>query len=310
MWRQSRNELQWDCLFVLPFWLETVFRHLGSTGTPLILKVVQDGHLIGIGAFCIDGKTANFLGISDVCDYQDIVSRPGLEPVAVQSFLDYLFDKGIRHLDLRTLHPNSAFIKGLEPLVEKRPQAIEKVVDDVTYETNLPNNWDDFLRQLNGKQRHEVRRKLRRLENHGSYCYHIAGNNGALQNATDLFLKLFQMNREDKAFFMDDAMSIYFRNLIQALSDHQMLRLYFLNVENAPAATVLCFDYNQVRYLYNSGYNAQYQNLSVGVLSKLLSIQAGIEAGCRHFDFLKGNEIYKKRIGGKEVPLYRFKIEL
>lgn len=272
--------------------------------------MVQDGNLIGIGAFCVNGTNVNFLGISDVCDYQDIVSRSGRETVVVHSLLDYLVDHGIKHLDLGTLHPNSAFIKGLDRLVEKQPLAIEKTVDDVTYETKLPKSWDDFLLQLNGKQRHEVRRKLRRLESHGHYGYRIAGNNGALQNATDLFLELFQMNREDKAQFMDDTMSIYFRDLIRALADHEMLRLYFLDVENTPAATVLCFDYNQVRYLYNSGYNAQYQDLSVGVLSKVLSIQTGIEAGCSHFDFLKGSEIYKKRIGGKEVPLYRFKIEL
>ena len=310
VWQQSQAELQWHCLFSLPFWLETVCRCLGSNGTPLILKVVQDGKLIGVGAFSVAGTTAHFLGISDVCDYQDIMTRPGLEPMVVQSLLGYLADHGIQRLDLRTLRPDSAFIKGFDVFAEKNPFSVKKIIDDVTYETALPNSWDDFLRQLNGKQRHEVRRKLRRLTSHGAYAYRMADNNGALFNATDLFLELFQMNREDKARFMDDTMSVYFRDLIQALSDHQMLRLYFLDVENIPAATVLCFDYNQVRYLYNSGYNAHYQNLSVGVLSKLLSIQTGIEAGCRHFDFLKGSEIYKKRIGGTEVPLYRFKIEL
>ncbi len=283
---------------------------MGIQGSALILAVTRDGKLLGVAPFSVEGTTARFLGISDVCDYQDIVTLAGQETLVVQTLLDELAGKGIQRLDLRTLRPDSAFFRGLDALMEKQPITAERVLDDVTYETPLPSSWDDFLLQLNGKQRHEVRRKLRRLEAQGSFAYRVAPNNGALQSATDLFLRLFQMNRTDKARFMNDTMSSYFRDLIKALADHQMLRLCFLEVESHPAATVLCFDYGQIRYLYNSGYDGQYQDLSVGVLSKLLSIQAGIEAGCRHYDFLKGNEVYKKRIGGQEVPLYRCKIEL
>ena len=276
----------------------------------MILSVTLDGRVIGIAPFSVKGDTAYFLGIPDVCDYQDLITLPGHEPQVVQSLLGYLTGQGVKHLDLGTLRPDSALFAGLEPLVAEKRIAVERIAEDVTYETSLPSSWDDFLLQLNGKQRHEVRRKLRRLESQGDFAYHAAADNGQLQQATDNFLQLFQMNRPDKARFMDETMSAYFRDLIKALSDHQMLRLYFLDVGSRPAASVLCFDYGQVRYLYNSGYDEQYQDLSVGVLSKLFSIQAGIEAGCRRFDFLKGSEIYKKRIGGHEVPLYRCKIEL
>jgi CelD/BcsL family acetyltransferase involved in cellulose biosynthesis len=50
--------------------------------------------------------------------------------------------------------------------------------------------------------------------------------------------------------------------------------------------------------------------LSVGIISKVLSIRSGIEAGCRRYDFLKGAETYKKHLGGKEVPLYRCSVML
>jgi len=55
---------------------------------------------------------------------------------------------------------------------------------------------------------------------------------------------------------------------------------------------------------------AQYQELSVGVLCKVFSIEKAIEDGCRRYDFLKGAEVYKKRIGGQELPLYRCRVEL
>jgi CelD/BcsL family acetyltransferase involved in cellulose biosynthesis len=182
--------------------------------------------------------------------------------------------------------------------------------DDVTYGMDLPSHWEDYLMELGGKQRHEVRRKIRRLQVHGPYAYEMAADNRGLEADIDAFLKLFQLNREDKAAFMDRTMSDYFRDLIQTLAGHGMLRLYLLKIDAIDAATVLCFDYNGVRYLYNSGYDAQYHGLSVGILSKVFSIQTGIDAGCRRYDFLKGSEVYKKRIGGVQTPLYRSRIEL
>jgi hypothetical protein len=83
-----------------------------------------------------------------------------------------------------------------------------------------------------------------------------------------------------------------------------------LSVDGEATAGVFCFDYKGIRYLYNSGYNERFKPLSVGVLSKVFSIQKAIEAGCRHYDFLRGPEAYKKRIGGHETPLYQCRLEL
>lgn len=280
--------------------------HLGAKGDPRIFVVSRDGDVVGIAPLSIDDQCAYFLGIPDVCDYQDLIIAPGHEERVVQHLLDHLSKKGIARLDLQTLRPQSTLSEAIEPLEKKSRISIDRQPSDVTYETPLPADWDGYLMQLNGKQRHEVRRKLRRIETHGAYTYRMADCNGDLNDATAQFLRLFQLNRKDKADFMDDTMSAYFGDLVRQLARQQVLRLYFLDVDDRPAATVLCFDYNGIRYLYNSGYDAQFNELSVGILSKVLSIQKGIEAGCHGYDFLKGAEVYKKRIGGKEVPLHRY----
>jgi CelD/BcsL family acetyltransferase involved in cellulose biosynthesis len=222
----------------------------------------------------------------------------------------HLAARGIRRMDLGTLHPDAVALQALNTLASDGAVTMQLSRDDVTFEMDLPSHWEDYLMQLSGKQRHEVRRKIRRLQVHGPYAYQMAADTGGLEAETGAFLRLFQLNREDKAAFMDQTMSDYFRDLIQTLAGHGMLRLYLLKLDDIDAATVLCFDYNGVRYLYNSGYDAQYQELSVGILSKVFSIQTGIDAGCRRYDFLKGSEIYKKRIGGVQTPLYRSRIEV
>lgn len=284
--------------------------HLGANGDPQIFVVARDQEVVGIVPLSLHGKCAYFLGIPNVCDYQDVIALPGREERVVEHLLIHLSKQGIDRMDLQTLRPDAKLCKALEPFEQKSQINITRFPCDVTYEAKLPKDWDSYLMQLNGKQRHEVRRKLRRLEAHGAYTYRMAGTHGDLNDAIAQFVKLFQMNRSDKAEFMDDTMSGYFKALIERLDRQQLLRLYFLEVGDASAAAVLCFDYNGTRYLYNSGYDAGYHDLSVGILSKVLSIRKGIEAGCRVYDFLKGAEVYKKRIGGQEIPLHRYLVEL
>ncbi len=222
----------------------------------------------------------------------------------------HLSAQGIRRLDLGTLHPDAAALQALNALASDGALTMQLSRDDVAYEMDLPPRRDDYLMQLSGKQRHEVRRKIRRLQAHGPYAYRMTTGKEGLEADINVFLKLFRLNREDKAAFLDRTMTDYFRDLIQTLATCDMLRLYLLTIDGIDAAAVLCFDYNDVRYLYNSGYDAQYHGLSVGILSKVFSIQTGIDAGCRRYDFLKGNETYKKRIGGVQTQLYRCRVEL
>ena len=58
-----------------------------------------------------------------------------------------------------------------------------------------------------------------------------------------------------------------------------------------------------ILYPLQQRLRSQYDSLSVGLLSKVFCIKEGIQQGKKRFEFLKGNEIYKQRLGGKEIPL-------
>lgn len=301
----SRSGLAWNCLFVLPFWLQAVWRHLGGGGEPYIVSVHDGTRVVGIAPLAIEDHTARFLGNPDVCDYQDIIVIPGHEEVVMAAVASHLQARGLRRMELQTLRPEAAALRAMKALASRENRVVTVEPEGVTYETALPSAWEDYLMQLSGKQRHEVRRKMRRLESHGAFAYKTAGVDDPLDSAAGHFLRLFQMNRSDKAEFMDAAMAAYFQELIAAAARHGALRLHLLELAHGPVAAVLCFDYGNERYLYNSAYDARYHELSVGIISKVLSIRAGIEAGCRRYDFLKGAETYKKHLGGSEVSLYR-----
>ena len=61
---------------------------------------------------------------------------------------------------------------------------------------------------------------------------------------------------------------------------------------------LFAFESGGVTYLYNSGFEPASSGLAVGLLSKAVSIREAIGRGCREFDFLRGDEEYKRHLGG------------
>jgi len=270
--------------------------------------VRQRDKIIGIAPLSVKEKTASIIGSADVCDYLDFVVAPGMERDFFTVLLDDLRQKGINHLDLRPLRPDSAVLTDLVDTVKERKYDIRCQLEDISLELNLPSTWDEYLQILTPKQRHEVRRKLRRLWEVGKIDYHIVEDSATVHDVMDTFLELFSESREDKATFMTAQMESFFRSVAGTMAEAGLLRLGILELDTKPTAMVMCFDYNDCMYLYNSGYNPRYSALSVGLLSKVLCIKDSIHRGRKRFDFLKGRESYKYHLGGREIPLYSCQI--
>lgn len=174
----------------------------------------------------------------------------------------------------------------------------------------MPATWEAYLATLSRKQRHEVRRKLKRLWEAGKVEHHCFDTDGKDSVLMDTFLRLFALSQEEKADFMTARMESFFRALARAMADIGLLRFGLIEVDSVPAAMTMGFDYNGAHYLYNSAYDPQYNSLSVGLLCKVLCLKESIERGKIKWDFLKGGEPYKYQIGGREIPLYTCQITI
>ncbi len=173
----------------------------------------------------------------------------------------------------------------------------------------LPGSWDAYLATLSKKDRHELRRKLRRLGGAGDVAFREVASTEGLDAAMDDFLRLHRESREDKADFMNAHMEEFFRQVITCFVGSGMGKLFFLDVNAVRTAAVFCFDYEGRRLLYNSGYDLRYSHLSVGLLLKAMTIENAIEAGMTCYDFLRGNEPYKYDLGGIDSPIYQCMVE-
>ena len=307
-WKKLQDESQPSCIFSSLEWSRVWWQQFGS-GAKLHLGAVRyQGRAIGIAPLLVRENVASFIGDRDVCDCLDFVVEPGKEEDFFRVLHDNLAGRGIIRLDMAPLRPDSTVLTSLIDIAHRQGWQISCSREDVSVELNLPATWEEYLRMLTGKQRHELKRKLRRLSEEGEMNYRTSTD--ATSRDIGIFLRLFRDSRQDKAAFLTPEMESFFRSLANTMAEEKLLRLSILELNASPVAATMSFDYKNDRYLYNSGYDPQYSWLSVGVISKAVCIKDSIEGGRKRFDFLKGGEEYKYHLGGSEVPLYQCSITL
>lgn len=302
-WKKLQVNSAASSIFSSPEWSKIWWQQFGPGAKLCLVAIRHQGKTMGIAPLVVKGNVASFIGSSDVCDYLDFVVEPGNEESFFCELLNNLKAEGIIRLELAPLRPDSAVLTSLVKIAPGQAWQVSCSQEDVTVELDLPATWEDYLRLLSGKQRHELKRKLRRLDEEGELNYRHSTD--ANRYDVDTFLRLFRDSRQDKATFLTPQMESFFRAVANAMAEQKLLRLNILELDKKPVAATMCFDYKDTVYLYNSGYEPDYGWLSVGVISKALCIKDSIERNKKLFDFLKGGEAYKYHLGGHELPLYK-----
>ncbi|MEE8414329.1 MAG: hypothetical protein V3R96_07235, partial [Dehalococcoidales bacterium] len=175
--------LEWSSVFVLPVWLKVWWQEFKPEGELFLGAVRNDKGIIGIAPLLIKEGRASLLGSTDVCDYFDFVITPGAERDFFDVLLDELRQKDITHLDMKSLRPDSSVLTWLVDIARNRGYDVICQPEDVTVELDLPSTWEEYLAILAKKQRHEVRRKLRRLPEAGKVDFHIVEDSAGIQKA-------------------------------------------------------------------------------------------------------------------------------
>jgi CelD/BcsL family acetyltransferase involved in cellulose biosynthesis len=177
--------------------------------------------------------------------------------------------------------------------------------EDVCPVVTLPDNWTTYLEMLDKKQRHELRRKLRRAQGvNTDVSWYMVGPEHNLEEEMAHFLEMMAASSPDKARFLSDPQNLtFFKNITTVLRDRGWLQLNFLLINGKRAAAYLNFDYNKHILVYNSGLRTEYSSFSAGIVLLAFTIQRAIETGHEVFDFLQGNEVYKYHLGGKDTAV-------
>ncbi len=270
--------------------------------------------LIGIAPWFIDtteqyGRVVRPIGCVEVTDYLDIIVDNDSTQVVFEVLADFavanrqLFDL----INLCNLPEDSPTYGQFATILNQRGFEASLTQQEVCPVIILPKVWEEYFDLLDKKQRHELRRKLRRAEGAAEKIeWYIVGEQHNLDEEIDRFLHLMGSSQYEKAKFLEDPQNLaFFKAIVPIIFQKHWLQLSFLMINGEAAAAYMNFVYGDSVLVYNSGLLPdKYGHLSAGIILLAHNIQTAIENGYRVFDFLRGNEIYKFRMGGQETRVF------
>jgi CelD/BcsL family acetyltransferase involved in cellulose biosynthesis len=314
---------EWRCLlshnpahtfFLTPEWQSLWWQILGVPANDLPHTVVirdYDGTLIGLAPLMrpdSDLTSLHFAGGEEIADFLDMFALPGRESEVAARVCDALADEAWSEIDLRNLRADSLALAHFAPEAERRGCRILVEQEDVSPWLSLPATWDAYLETLSKKDRHELRRKLRRLQSTGEVRCFVASDPETRTRDVAEFVRLMRLSAEAKSAFLTPEMTGWFDAIVDRFAPTGQLLLYFLELDGVRIATTICFVHANRNLLYNSGYDPEYGRLSAGLALKAYCIEDAIASGREVFDFLQGSEPYKYDLGAVDAPIYRLRI--
>ena len=304
-WSALLPDSENNTVFATPIWHRLWWDEFGTGHELLLFSFQKDGLLTAVAPLMrIDGRLS-FIGSPDVCDYMDFIIRKGSEAEAYDSLMQQLMTLDWNTLSLSGVAAHSPTFQYLPDLLRNHGFLVEVGAEDVCPRINLPSTWEEYLGSLRKKDRHELRRKIRRLYNAGDARYHVAQDAELLPKDLEDFVSLLISSRPDKAQFMTPERRDFFQSILTRMTDLGYAKLLFLELDGKRVSSAIYFDYNDSYFLYNSGYDTDYASHSVGLLLKALCLKEAIAAGKKQFDFLRGAESYKYHLGATDEVVYR-----
>ncbi|MDF1595496.1 MAG: GNAT family N-acetyltransferase [Acidimicrobiia bacterium] len=274
--------------FAGPDFLATLWNNTQAEGEQLVIAESTDA----LTVLTIVNDTLGFVGHRDLVDYRSPLG-PGSGDLigevvrSLPSGTRIVLDS----LPSEAAHPLAAGLR-------RAGIGVAPTVHDVAAVLALPPTFDEYLTSIGKKDRHELRRKRRRFEmEEGPFSLQRAIADGTIFKR---FVEFHRRSEGEKGRFMTPGMEQLFSALLE-LPGWGVDALLTGTGEVAAAA----FGYadEDGYYLYNSAFDPALRQVAPGQVLLGAMIEQAIGSGHRIFDFLKGNEAYKFRLGAVERPL-------
>ena len=271
----------------------------------ILVSATENERLIGIAPLFIadyDGQRALMLiGSIEISDYLDLIVRAGDVSRFLSGLLDFLIaqHEGIwSAIDWYNLPDASPTLAALKTESVQRGWTHHEEIYRPTPRIPLNGSFEEYLSRIDKKQRHEIRRKMRRAaESEKNVRFYVVDGVENIEAEIDAFFNLM-IQAPEKEQFLHPVMREQMTATFQNAHKHGYLWLAFLEIEGTKTAASLNFDYKNKLWGYNSGVSSAYRELSPGWVLLAHTIQWCCENGRYEFDFMRGDEEYKYRFGG------------
>lgn len=309
-WRSLLEKDPNNHIFSTPEWNRVWWDEFGAGKDLLLLMMRSRDEVIGIVPLyrkAEDGRgILRFVGGIDLTDYLGPVCALGDRDDVARSLVEWLAatDEAWDELDAHNMPVPFGFGESLVDWADREGFDFTLDQEETAAILVLPNDWERYLSSLDSKDRHELRRKRRRLGRDHPDARFRTGTPETLERDLEIFVDMHRGADGHKGHFMKPEVATFFERLARELSPLGWLRLDFLEIADRAVASTFGFRLGHTFYLYNSAYEPDAARLSPGlVLVSELVKEAIADESIEVFDFLRGPERYKYQLGAQAVPL-------
>ncbi len=315
------NTLLKDSIQDTPFlryeYQKTWWEHQGGgewADAKLILVTAHENNqLVGIAPLFIanyENESAILLnGSIEISDYLDVIVSKDNHVKFMSGLLDFLLSiDDWKKIDWYNLPDDSPTLIVLKEEAQKRNWNHLEEVYHPTPRIALNKSFEDYLSGIEKKQRHEIRRKMKRAaESELNVKFNLIGQGADIEKELNIFFDLM-IQDPNKAKFLHPKMREQMTAVLHEAYKNNYLWLGFLEVDGVKTAASLNFDYGNKLWGYNSGVSQTYRELSPGWVLLAHTIQWCCDNNRYEFDFMRGDEDYKYRFGGVNRFVMRSKV--
>ncbi len=270
-----------------------------------IITAHEDGLLLGIAPLFTWREKDNtqklgFIGQVEVSDYLDFIVREADQERFLEALLSFIAQSDqvpAKQLQLANIPDSSASLSILTAIAKAQNWQIDSQVLEVAPYISLAESFETYLAQIDKKQRHEIRRKVRNAEAQAEISLHFVQDPADLEDNIHTFLHLMRQD-PGKARFLTEEMSHFFKAFTTEAFHQDDLVFSWLLINGQKSAGYLSLRKNNKLYVYNSCWDAEFSSYSPGWVHLAKLIAWAIKQGLHEVDMMRGDEIYKYRFGG------------
>jgi CelD/BcsL family acetyltransferase involved in cellulose biosynthesis len=274
----------------------------------MLLMKEESGHPVGIAPLMMQKNTLRFIASEEVSDYCDFVVEKGRHEEFFNNVLNHIqtTHADIEKIDLMNIKSTSPTLDILPRVASEWGYSSSCAEIEVAPLLELPSSYGDYLGSLSKKKRHELRRKLRRMESLEGIRVEKITDTKNLPDSIDKFIDLHKRRSPSKAnFWKKKNMTDFFHGMAHQFSLKRWVEMNVLFLEDRMLAALLNFAFLDRIYFYNVAFDKDFARYSPGIYLFNHSIQDAISTGIKSVDFLRGREDYKYYFGAEDSKIFR-----
>jgi CelD/BcsL family acetyltransferase involved in cellulose biosynthesis len=289
--------------FLLPWWQDRQAKNPESQ--LFTAKVVDDERVVGICAFELDAGLLSFAGGHDVVDYMGPAASAGREKEVAAALAQWLFeDLPWTRASLAGLVQNDPAAQAIvDEILRIAPTALVEPYDQAPRIDRAPQG---YLALLNSKRRADILRKRSRLVEAVGELELVVSTCASAADSLDRLLVWKAEASPATGEFVAEYGS-FVRAMVAELAAVDAVHVVELHAAGRPLASAILLSQRDTALIYNMAYDLNLATgdragLAPGVVLVSLLVERTLDDG-RRFDFLKGAQDYKLRLGGVPVDL-------